>query len=150
MDTQDAQPLRSEQRGSFAPGGERDGRDAGTRLFGQHGEILPEIQTGPQFCHRLIALAHLRRSGRHQQPPRQRLLADVGAGGAKKFEQRPLPEQVQVLRIRVGRVEVRVAGFSAADPLALEASQRPLEVTVRRGGGDPPRPRAGHGRSSGR
>ena len=118
---QDAQSLRGEKRRSFAPGGEGGGSDAGARFFGEDGEVFAQVQPGLQFGDGLVALANFRGAGRDQQPSRKRLFADVGAGGAEEFEERSLAEEVEVLRIRVGRVKVPVARFAIADPLALEA-----------------------------
>ena len=54
----DAQCPGPEQRGSFAPGRQRDRIDAGARLLGHYREILAQIQPGPQFVDGLLPRAH--------------------------------------------------------------------------------------------
>ena len=124
-------PSGRQQRRRLAPGRQRHRVHARARLFGQDGQFLPQVHSRPQFIHRFLPGPYGVRRGRLQQPARQRILADVRPRRAQQLEQRALPEQVEVPRIGMGRVQIHCAAFSAAGPRAIQARQTPLVVPRR-------------------
>ena len=118
---------RGEQRRRFAPGSQRHGIDAGAGLFRQDGQLFAQIHARPQLLHRPLPREHRGGSGGSEQPSRQRVFPNVSSRRGDQLEERTFPEQVEIPRVRMGRIQVAVAGLSGSSPAPVETRQPALE-----------------------
>jgi hypothetical protein len=123
----DSQIPIGESRRHFAPGRQRDGVDAGARLFAGDSQVFAQVEPRAQLVDGLIAGANRLGRRRREEPARQRVLADVRARGAEEFEERAFAEQVEVGGVGVVGGEIAVARFPAPGPISIEAGDRSFE-----------------------
>ena len=123
-----------EQPRCLAPGRQRHRVHGGARLFGDHRQVLAQIHARAQLVDGLLPGARRGRIGGGQEPARQGIFANVGAGCGQELEQGSRPEQVEIPGVRMGWVQVTVAGLPGAGPFAIQARQRsfkePLGTTA--------------------
>ena len=80
------QPAAFEQRRRLAPRRQRRGVDAGSRVFGEHGQFFAQIQARAQLIHGAVTRLDDVRGGGSEEPARQRILTDMRARGREQFE----------------------------------------------------------------
>ena len=143
-------------------GGQRVGPDARRHLVAEDREIFPKVEAGRQLPHGRLPLADRRGIGGAAQPGSQRLLAPRGPRAAQQLVERALAEDVEVVGVRMVRIEKARAAPPGTCPLAVEprqpalvertavlgAAAAPADARVdgperqkRRGRGDQPPPR---------
>ena len=114
---------REQPRGLRAPPGQRLRVHPDSDVLAEQSQLLPKVERRRQLPNGLVANPQILRLRRGEQPSRQRLLSRSSSGRRKVLKQRPLPEQVQVLRIRVQRIQEPIARFALAGPAVLNAAQ---------------------------
>ena len=97
-------------------------------------EALAKIQRRRELGDGLLPCADLGRLRRSRQPARQRLFAGAGARYGEQLEERPAPEQVEIVRIHVTIVTEAVAGLAGSHPAILQTCEAALVERHRSGG----------------
>ena len=119
------------QPGPWAPsrrrqGGQRVGPDARRHLLAEKREIFPEVEAGCQLPHGGLPLADRRGISGGAQPGGQRLLAARGPRAAQKLVERALAEDVEIVGVRMVRIEKTRAALPDTGPLTVEPRQPAL------------------------
>ena len=130
-----------DERRRLAPRGERRGVDRGADVVAQDREVLPQVEARRERRDRALPGAQLVRRRGREEPRREPLLARAGPGRAEELEQRALPEEIEILRVRVRRIGERVARASRSRRTARRAARARARGT---------RSRAASGRARGR
>ena len=87
------------------PGNQAIRVDLGNRITGQKSQVLAQIEHLTQFGYRHLPRPNLITCGALQQPSGQRRASALCLSRIDKFENRALPKQIQIHRVRMMRVQ---------------------------------------------
>src|SRR5579862_4468496 len=115
-----------EQRLAFGPGHERGRPQFGVDELSQSSQVLTKVQPASQVSDCVVSQEHFLGRRRGEKPFRQCFLAETRPCIAEQFEERALPEEVEIASVRMGRIGETLACLSFSHPLIADSGQSTL------------------------